>query len=105
VRSITPEMRSALRAAGVATNDHFIGDASSAAYWTESELEAQLASLPGTGVTELMCHPGYIPEQVKSGYAAQREVELGTFLGARARSALGHAGLMPATYRVLHSPG
>ena len=42
-----------------------------------------------------MCHPGYPPEAVKSGYSAQREVELATFLHPRAREALSRAGSRP----------
>lgn len=101
VRSVDPQMRRTLKAAGVATNDHFIGDAGAAAYWTDTELEVQLAALPETGVVELMCHPGYAPQTVKSGYSVQREVELATFLGPRAREALARWNLTPADFRVL----
>ncbi|HEX8438366.1 carbohydrate deacetylase [Archangium sp.] len=101
VRSLDEEMRRTLRAHGVLTNDHFIGDAGAEAYWTVERLEEQLAKLPEEGVTELMCHPGYTPEAVKSGYAQQREVELATFLHPRARLALSHLGVKPTDFRVL----
>lgn len=101
VRSIDEGMRRALRAHGVPTNDHFIGDAGSEAYWTVERLEQHLATLPEDGVTELMCHPGYTPEAVKSGYAQQREVELATFLHPRAHMALTKLGLKPTDFRVL----
>jgi len=83
VRSVDATMRAALRASGVRTNPHFVGDAGAEAYWTEEELERQLSGLP-EGVTELMCHPGLSPSHVRSGYAAQREVELRTFTSRRA---------------------
>lgn len=104
VRSIDADMRRALQAHGVSTNAHFIGDAGTEAYWTLERLESHLASLPPDGVIELMCHPGYRPETLKSGYSAQREVELDTFLHPRARELLARAGLAPADFRVL-TPG
>jgi predicted glycoside hydrolase/deacetylase ChbG (UPF0249 family) len=92
VRSVDAAMRSALRAAGVRTNPHFVGDAGAEAYWTEAELERQLQALPD-GVTELMCHPGLTPSHVRSGYAAQREVELATFTSRRAADLVEALGL------------
>ncbi|MBF5042396.1 ChbG/HpnK family deacetylase [Aggregicoccus sp. 17bor-14] len=103
VRSIDPAMRAALQARGVRTNDHFIGDAGAEAYWTLDELERRLAALPSDGVVELMCHPGYAPETLQSGYAQQREVELHTFLHPRARALLAGAGVPVADFRVLHA--
>jgi chitin disaccharide deacetylase len=104
VRSINADMRRTLRAHGVPTNDHFLGDAGAEAYWTVERLEEQLAALPEEGVTELMCHPGYTPEAVKSGYAHQREVELATFLHPRAHMALARLGFKPTDFRVLTRP-
>lgn len=100
VRSITAQMRVALRERGVRTNDHFIGGAGPTAYWTLAQLEAELAQIQ-PGVTELMCHPGYVPERLRSGYSAQREVELQTFLDPRARELLGRAGVDVTDFRVL----
>jgi hypothetical protein len=103
VRSIDEPMRRELEAQGVATNAHFVGDAGAEAYWTLERFEASVATLPASGVIELMCHPGYPPEAVKSGYAAQREVELATFLHPRAREVLAQAGLTPTGFSVLTS--
>lgn len=105
VRSTDADMRRTLESHGVATNAHFIGDAGTEAYWTMERFEAHLASLPQDGVIELMCHPGYRPESLKSGYAAQREVELDTFLNPRARELLARAGVVPADFRVLTAGG
>ncbi len=88
VRSIDPAMRSVLRARQVATNDHFLGDAGATAFWTVAQLAEVLSSLPENGVAELMCHPGYAPTTLRSGYSVQREVELATFLDPRARQLL-----------------
>jgi predicted glycoside hydrolase/deacetylase ChbG (UPF0249 family) len=101
VRSIDETMRRELVAQGVATNAHFIGDAGAEAYWTLERFEAAVGALPASGVIELMCHPGYTPEEVKSGYAAQREVELATFLHPQAKEALARAGLTPTGFSVL----
>src|SRR5712692_9107593 len=42
VRSVNEPMREALRAHGVRTTDHFIGDAGAQAYWTLSQLSRAL---------------------------------------------------------------
>jgi predicted glycoside hydrolase/deacetylase ChbG (UPF0249 family) len=104
VRSIDEPMRREFQAQGVATNAVFLGDAGAEAYWTLERFEDAVATLPASGVIELMCHPGYRPEAVKSGYAAQREVELETFLHPRARAALARAGVVPTGFAVL-TPG
>lgn len=101
VRSIDADMRAALRAVCVATNDHFVGESGEAAYWTQERFAQALAALPAEGVTEWMCHPGHLPEVVTSRYAAQREVELATFLHPRSREALERAGMRLTDYRHL----
>ncbi|XXF77043.1 ChbG/HpnK family deacetylase [Myxococcaceae bacterium GXIMD 01537] len=101
VRSINAPMRRELEAHAVPTNAHFIGDAGAEAHWTLERFEADVAALPASGVIELMCHPGYRPEAVRSGYSAQREVELDTFLHPRAREALARTGLVPTGFGVL----
>lgn len=100
IRAIAASMRAIVRAGGVRTTDHFIGDAGKEAYWTQTQLLASLAALE-PGVTELMCHPGLAPSRVKSGYAAQREVELATFLDPRARDAIARAGAKLITFAEL----
>lgn len=93
VRSIDDAMRAAIRQAGVRTNDVFIGDTGAEAWWTPTRFVEVLAELPTEGLVELMCHPGFAPTEVKSGYAAQREVELQTFCGLEARQGLEARGL------------
>jgi len=92
VRAIDEKMREAIRQAGVKTTDHFIGDAGTEAYWTLERFREHVEKL-SEGSTELMCHPGFIPEALKSGYAAQREVELSTFLHSGARRILERCGV------------
>jgi predicted glycoside hydrolase/deacetylase ChbG (UPF0249 family) len=98
VRSISAAMRGELRARGVATNDAFFGDAGAEAHWTPARFVAQLDALPDDGLIELMCHPGYRPSHVESGYGAQREVELSTFTAPEARAALAARGLVFASW-------
>ncbi|MBX5483294.1 MAG: ChbG/HpnK family deacetylase [Myxococcaceae bacterium] len=100
VRSITTTMREALKARGVRTNDHFVGDAGATAYWTFDRLAAHAGELED-GITEWMCHPGYAPTETKSGYSVQREVELATFVDPRARELLACAGAELVDFRAL----
>jgi predicted glycoside hydrolase/deacetylase ChbG (UPF0249 family) len=98
VRSIDKPMRVALRKLKAVTNDHFVGDAGVAAYWTLERLERQLEELPKSGVIELMCHPGYAPKLIESGYSAQREVELLTFTNPSAMAWLERLELDPVSW-------
>ena len=95
VRSPDAGVRATLKAEGIATNDVMLGDAGVHAYWSLEVFEAQLRSMPSEGLVELMCHPGYAPSEVKSGYGAQREVELATFTAAKAREILDALGIVP----------
>lgn len=98
VRSISPAMRGQLLARQVRTNAQFIGDAGAQAYWSLAVLEQQLAQLSDDGVTELMCHPGYAPTEIPSGYGVQREVELATFTSPEARTWLSKFGVTVCTW-------
>ncbi len=93
VRSPDEAVRKILVAHHVVTNDVMLGDAGRDAYWTLKTLERELKALPETGFIELMCHPGYAPSEVKSGYGAQREIELATFTSEKARALLTALGL------------
>ncbi len=85
MRSMGPEARRIIKARGIATNDHFLGDVSNAPYWTVGRLAEELAQLPD-GVTELMCHPGRNLGKIKGlWYLEQRDVEADTFASERAR--------------------
>ncbi len=92
VRALDEAMRALLQDREVLVTDHFIGDAGIEPYWTLSRWQTALGALE-EGITELMCHPGYTPRQVSSGYGAQREVELATFTSTEARDALATSGV------------
>lgn len=100
VRSVDPDMRAWLTARGVRTNPHFIGDAGREAYWSLERFRVELEKLP-EGITELMCHPGYAPAQVTSGYNRQREVELQTFLHPGARAIVERLGIRLVDFRAV----
>jgi len=99
VRGIDEAMRAALRARGVRTNDVFVGDAGATAWWTTSQFEQTVATLPAEGVIELMCHPGFAPSVVTSGYSTQRELELATFCAPAARAVLARQGVTFEAWR------
>jgi hypothetical protein len=85
-------MRAALRAAGVATPDAFLGDAARRPAWTLAALLEALAGV-GEGVTELMAHPGHPPEQVRTSFGPERAIELAALTAPAAREAVRRAGL------------
>jgi predicted glycoside hydrolase/deacetylase ChbG (UPF0249 family) len=92
VRSIDAPMRSALRAAGVPTPGAFLGDADRRPAWS---LEALLEALEGVGegVTELMAHPGYEPETVRTSFGPEREIELAALCAPAVRAAVERVGI------------
>ena len=75
VRAASEEARRALRAAGVATPDRFL-DGFYAEGATAAALERLLGGV-GPGVTELMCHPARVDEDLRKGsrYADERDWE------------------------------
>jgi chitin disaccharide deacetylase len=102
VRSVDDKMRKELRDKGVITQDLMLGDAGADAYWTRERFKMHLWALPESGTVELMCHPGYAPLTVKSGYSAQREIELKTFTSKEAGEWLDSRELRPTSWWSLH---
>ncbi len=100
VRSIDPAMRQALRRAGLATADAFLGDAALRPAWTEERLLEALAQV-GEGTTELMAHPGHAPSHARTSFGAEREVEWAALRSSRVRDLLRSAGLHLGSYRDL----
>jgi predicted glycoside hydrolase/deacetylase ChbG (UPF0249 family) len=76
VRASSDEARRALRAAGVKTPDRFF-DGFHAEGVSFETLERILEGVPD-GVSELMCHPGRVDEELKNGssYVVEREWEI-----------------------------
>jgi predicted glycoside hydrolase/deacetylase ChbG (UPF0249 family) len=76
VRAANGEAREALRASGVRTPDRFYEDFHGEAATFET-LEGLLEALPD-GVSELMCHPARVDDELRnaSSYSEEREREL-----------------------------
>lgn len=53
------------------------------------------------GVTELSCHPGYVDSELRSSYAAPREVEVRTLCDEEVRRAIGERGIRLIGFRDL----
>ena len=76
IRLLFRGSRSRLKAAGIETTDHFVGIRHQACLNSQVLLHI-LDSLP-SGITEIMCHPGYVDEPMKefSRIPPHRETEL-----------------------------
>jgi chitin disaccharide deacetylase len=75
VRGLDPHMRATIRARGLGSPAHLLGDVGQEPYWTISRLASTIRALEA-GITELMCHPGYFDEAIAySRYGRQRDVE------------------------------
>jgi predicted glycoside hydrolase/deacetylase ChbG (UPF0249 family) len=55
----------------------------------------------GEGVSELICHPGYVEPGLSSSYAAEREIELGTLCDDRVRQGILARGIRLIGFRDL----
>lgn len=95
VRGVTAQDRAAIRDAGLKTTDHFEGrfhGLDGVGVSTEILVMA-LRELP-SGVSELMCHPGYVDEHIlDSSYADDREREVAALTSSDVRNELKRPGI------------
>ena len=94
--------RAALAAAGVAAPDYFYG-VSSTGYLDRDALADVLQDVP-EGISELMCHPGYVDatlERVSTRLLRQRETEFETVASPQSRILAERLGIQLVTYRAL----
>jgi len=94
--------RAALAAAGVAAPDYFYG-VSSTGYLDRGVLADVLRDVP-EGVSELMCHPGYVDatlQRVSTRLLRQRETEFETVASPQSRILAEQLGIQLVTYRAL----
>lgn len=90
-----------LRAAGIRCPDRCILDFYGADGTTLPALLAILRRLP-EGVSELMCHPGYVDDALAdSSYNVERETELATLTAPAARALLSELEIELATYEAV----
>ena len=102
VRPHDDGQRDRLRAAGIATVDHYQRDFQHQGHIDLATLERILADL-GEGVTEVGCHPGESDSELArtSTYAALRVQELATLTDPRAKAAVARNGITLCDYAVL----
>jgi len=84
---------------GIATSDYFCGIAQTGE-WTREGIEELLEKLP-EGTTELMCHPGYVDEELrKSATRLQesRKTELDILTDAQIRKIVARQGIRLINY-------
>ncbi|HEX4954950.1 MAG TPA: carbohydrate deacetylase [Thermoanaerobaculia bacterium] len=93
VRNASPEVDARLLQAGVPTTDAFI----ERFYGPDATLEVLLEILAGvgTGITELMCHPARVDDDLRAGssYVEEREAELAALCHAEVLRAVRGMGL------------
>jgi predicted glycoside hydrolase/deacetylase ChbG (UPF0249 family) len=72
-------------------------------YDETATLESLLATLDALheGVSELMCHPGYVDEALDGDYFAPREREVSILTHPAARARIDERGIKLATFKVL----
>lgn len=93
VRASSPEIQSRLRATGLTTTDAFV----ERFFDREATLEVLLEIVDGLapGSVELMCHPGYSDDQLRSssGYSDLRERELAILTDPAVRARIEARGI------------
>ncbi len=104
VRNAGPEVEERLKRAGVPANDAFVesffGDGA-----TLENLLAILGRLE-PGVTELMCHPAHVDDELRQGstYVDAREAELAALTSPEARERLQAEGIRLVSFEALAEP-
>ena len=89
-----------LHAAGARTTDHFAGFALTG-FLDEEKLLRLLEELP-EGSTELMCHPGFLRDELRASptrLKESREIELNALTSAKVLAALQARGIQPGNFR------
>jgi predicted glycoside hydrolase/deacetylase ChbG (UPF0249 family) len=100
VHWLSARYRARLQSAGVRSTDHFLGFRLTDSL-NESNLMATLLKV-SAGCTELMCHPGYLREELRQAATRlkeKRQVELQALTSARVRASIDQLGIELTTYR------
>jgi predicted glycoside hydrolase/deacetylase ChbG (UPF0249 family) len=98
MRAQDAEVRTRARKDGIATPEHFVGDAGSEPYWSADRVLEHLRTLP-SGVTEFMTHPGYFDDDLAySRYGKQRETEVAGLTDPEARAVIARQGIRLAHF-------
>lgn len=102
LKLLAPDAREMADHAGVTTADYFCGIAQTGAL-TREGIEKLLENLPD-GTTELMCHPGYVDEELrKTGTRLQesRQSELEILTDGRIRKLVATRGIRLISYGLM----
>ncbi|MEN8162701.1 MAG: carbohydrate deacetylase [Acidobacteriota bacterium] len=98
IRNASPDVKERVRQEGLPTNDHFVEKF----FGEDARLEILLEVLRslGPGITEIMCHPAHVDEELRSSssYAEQRQQELEILTNADALQAVKDLGLRTANF-------
>jgi len=106
LKLLARDAREMAERAGLATADYFCGIAQTGAL-TREGVERLLESLPD-GTTELMCHPGYVDEELratKTRLQESRGVELQILTDARIRKLVASRGIRLISYKLMGEVG
>ena len=99
LKLLTPDAREQAERAGIATADYFCGIAQTGEWRREGVLRL-LEVLP-EGTTELMCHPGYVDEELEKSATrlkASRHAELAILTDTQVRNLVASQGIRLIDY-------
>jgi len=102
LKLLAPDAREMADHAGIATSDYFCGIAQTGVL-TREGVEKLLESLPN-GTTELMCHPGYVDEELRktaTRLQESREIELQILTDGSLRKLVATRGIRLISYRLM----
>src|SRR6516164_6325457 len=102
LKLLAPDAREMADHAGIATSDYFCGIAQTGVL-TREGVEKLLESLPD-GTTELMCHPGYVDEELRktaTRLQESRQTELQILTDGSLRKLVATRGIRLISYRLM----
>jgi len=102
LKLLAPDAREMADHAGIATSDYFCGIAQTGVL-TREGVEKLLESLPD-GTTELMCHPGYMDEELRktaTRLQESRQTELQILTDGSLRKLVARRGIRLISYRLM----
>lgn len=105
VRPLDAWYRGRLKQAQLRSTDHFLGFRLTDAL-TEDSFAKALSKLP-EGLTEFMCHPGYLEDDLRRAATRlkeTRERELAALTSPRVRQVLAARGIVVTNYRTIAAP-
>ena len=102
LKLLVPDAREMVESTGAVTTDYFCGIAQTGVLTREGV--AQLLSILPEGTTELMCHPGYVDEELRrtsTRLQESRQTELDILTDAEIRKLVASKGIRLISYRLM----